>query len=114
MAELDYEPGGVRENFGGKLSVGGEVQDQTGNAGLRFADADLAELRVADGDGGGEAAADLGAGVREVKEYAVRVAEAVLQENGFGGEVNGDAGDGALGPEANVGEDGWLCERRSR
>lgn len=114
LTELDYEPGGIGEDLGGKLGVGGEVQDQTGDAGLGFPDTDLAELSVADGDGGGEPAPDLRAGIDEIEEDAVRIAEAILQENRFRGEVNGDASDRSLGPEANVGEDGGLCERRSR
>jgi len=74
----------------------------------------LAELGVANGDGGGEPAADLGAGIDEVEEDAVGVAESILVKNGFSGEVDRDASDGTLGPEANVGEDGYLCKRRSR
>ena len=37
-----------------------------------------------------------------------------LMEDGFVRKVNGDAGDGTLGPVTNVGEDGYLCKRRSR
>ncbi len=113
-AEFYDEAGGVGENFGGELGVGGEIEDQAGDAGLGFADANLAELGVPDGDRRGEPAAELGAGIDEVEEHAIGVAQPVFVKNGFSGEVNRDAGDGALGPEANVGKNVYLRKRRSR
>ena len=74
----------------------------------------MTKLGIADGDGGGESAADLRAGVEEIEEDAVGVAEPVLMENGFVRKVNGDAGDGTLGPITNVRQDNYFCKRRSR
>ena len=71
-------------------------------------------MSVSDLERGGESAVDLGAGVDEVEEDAVGITEPVLMKNGLGGQFDGDAGDGPLGPKTNVGEDCCLCERRSR